>query len=74
MKRALWTQKLSDEALKDYIKKTEFLEETGNTKDEEILVLSNTWYDHPVHAKRLILLSIDLWKEAAFRWAVNGQK
>lgn len=72
MKRALWTQKLSDEALKDYIKKTEFLEETGNTENEEILALSDTWYDHPIKTKQLMLLAIDLWKEAAFRWAING--
>lgn len=69
MKRTLQTQKLSDEALKNYIKKIEFLvasEKAHSIKDDEILTLANIWYDNHTEVERLILLSIELWKEVAF--------
>ena len=68
MKRPLWTQKLSDEKLRIYIKKVEFLEEIGTIEDKEILSLADTWYDTCMKTEQLVRLSIDLWKEAAFRW------
>lgn len=68
MKRPLWTQKLSDEKLRIYIKKVEFLEEIGTIEDKEILSLADTWYDTCMKTEQLMRLSIDLWKEAAFRW------
>lgn len=68
MKRPLWTQKLSDEKLRIYIKKVEFLEEIGTIEDKEILSLADTWYDTCMKSEQLMRLSIDLWKEAAFRW------
>lgn len=30
--------------------------------------LSDTWYDNSVGMERFMALSIDVWKEAAFRW------
>jgi hypothetical protein len=68
MKRPLWTQKLSDEKLRIYIKKVEFMEEIGTIEDKEILSLADTWYDTCMKTEQLMRLSIDLWKEAAFRW------
>ena len=68
MKRPLWTQKLSDEKLRIYIKKVEFLEEIGTIEDKEILSLADTCYDTCMKTEQLMRLSIDLWKEAAFRW------
>ena len=68
MKRPLWTQKLSDEKLRIYIKKVEFLEEIGTIEDKEILSLADTWYDTCMKTEQLMRLSMDLWKEAAFRW------
>ena len=68
MKRPLWTQKLSDEKLRIYIKKVEFLGEIGTIEDKEILSLADTWYDTCMKTEQLMRLSIDLWKEAAFRW------
>ena len=54
--------------LRIYIKKVEFLEEIGTIEDKEILSLADTWYDTCMKTEQLMRLSIDLWKEAAFRW------
>ncbi len=68
MHRMLWTQKLSDDKLRDIMDKVEDLQITGVTGDEELQNLAETWYDNSVGMERLMALSIDVWKEAAFRW------
>lgn len=68
MQRMLWTQKLSDEKLRDILDKVDDLQITGVTGDEELRNLAETWYDNSVGIERLTALSIDVWKEAAFRW------
>ena len=73
MNRMLWTQKLSDEKLKDIMDKVEDLQIKGATNDEELCNLSETWYDNSVGMERLMVLSIDVWKEAAFRWSAMNR-
>ena len=68
MKRMLWTQKLSDDKLKDILDKVDDLQITGVTGDDELQNLADTWYDISVGMERFMALSIDVWKEAAFRW------
>jgi len=67
----LWTQKLSDNKLRDIMDKVEDLLITGVTGDEELRNLAETWYDNSVGMERFMALSIDVWKEAAFRWINN---
>ena len=68
MQRMLWTQKLSDDKLKEILDKVDDLQMAGATGDEELQNLVETWYDNSVGMERFIALSIDVWKEAAFRW------
>lgn len=68
MKRPLWVQKLSDNKLKEILGKVDELQITGVTGDEELRSLAETWYDNFVGMERFMSLSIDIWKEAAFRW------
>lgn len=68
MKRMLWTQKLSDDKLKEILDKVDDLQISGTTGDEELQNLAETWYDNSVGMERFMALSIDVWKEAAFRW------
>ena len=68
MKWMLWTQKLSDDKLKDILDKVDDLQITGVTGDDELQNLADTWYDNSVGMERFMALSIDVWKEAAFRW------
>lgn len=71
MTRMLWTQKLSDNKLKELLNKVDDLQIAGVTADDELRNLAETWYDNSVGMERFMRLSIDVWKEAAFRWASN---
>lgn len=66
--RLLWTQKLSDDKLKKLLDKVDDLQIIGATEDDELRNLAETWYDNSVGMERFMALSIDVWKEAAFRW------
>ena len=66
--RLLWLEKLSDKELKDILLKVRDLQITGVTSDEELRNIADTWYDNKVGIERFTCLSIDIWKEAAFRW------
>ena len=68
MQRMLWTQKLSDDKLRDILDKVDDLQITGVTGDEELRNLAETWYDNSIGMEQLMALSIDVWKEAAYRW------
>lgn len=68
MYRPLWVQKLTDKKLKELLEKIDNLRNTGVTDDEELINLSDTWYDNKVGIDRFMLLSIDVWKEAALRF------
>ena len=74
MNRPLWVQKLSDEQLKEILSYVQDIEILGGTDNEKVLNITETWYDQKVGIERLMAFSIDVWKEAAFRWAttVNG--
>lgn len=68
MQRMLWTQKLSDDKLKKILDKVDDMQITGVTSNEELRNLAETWYDNSVGMERFMALSIDIWKEAAYRW------
>lgn len=68
MQRMLWTQKLSDQKLKKILDKVDDFQITGVNRDEELQNLAETWYDNSVGMEWFMALSIDVWKEAAFRW------
>lgn len=65
----LWLQKLNDEKLSELLDKIDDLQLKGSTSDEELILLSETWYDNNVGVERFVRLSIDAWKEAAYRFA-----
>lgn len=68
MKRPLWVQKLSDKQLKEMLVYVEDMERAGGTQEEKVLNIIETWYDQKVGLEKLLAFSIDVWKEAAFRW------
>lgn len=68
MNRPLWVQKLTDKRLKALLEKLDELQNTGVADDEELICLSKTWYDNRVGMERFLSLSIDVWKEASFRF------
>lgn len=59
---------LSDEKLKEIMLKVEKIQATGSTDDEELLCFIDAWYDNSAIIERFMALSIDIWKEAAYRW------
>lgn len=73
MYRPLWVQKLTDKKLKELLEKIDNLRNTGVTDDEELINLSDTWYDNKVGIDRFMLLSIDVWKEAALRFYTGSE-
>ena len=64
----LWIQKLNNEKLSELLNKIDDLQLKGSTSDEELISLSETWYDNNVGMERFTRLSIDAWKEAAYRF------
>lgn len=68
MHRPLWVQILTDEGLEALLEKLDELQNTGVTEDVELIRLSKTWYDNRVGMERFLSLSIDVWKEASFRF------
>ena len=71
VKRPLWTRKLSDEKLYKYLGELNEFELRGETNSELLLDTAETWYSHLVGMERLLRLSIDVYKEAAFRWYIE---
>ena len=47
---------------------TQDIEIFGGTDNEKVLSITETWYDQKVGLERLMVFSIDVWKEAAYRW------
>lgn len=68
MNRPLWVQKLSDEKLKEMLSQIQDFEITGVIQHNEVRNIINTWYDQNTVMEKMIACSIDVWKEAAFRW------
>lgn len=68
MNRPLWVQKLSDKQLREMLSYTQDIENLGNTDNETVLQITETWYNQKVGLERLMAFSIDVWKESAFRW------
>lgn len=68
IKRPLWTRKLSDEKLHKYLDELNEFELRGKTDSKLLLDTAETWYSNLVDMERLLHLSIDIYKEAAFRW------
>ena len=64
----LWIQNLNNEKLSELLNKIDDLQLKGSTSDEELISLSETWYDNNVGMERFTRLSIDAWKEAAYRF------
>lgn len=68
IKRPLWTRKLSDDKLCQYLDALNVLELRGGTDNELLHNTADAYYDNSVGMERLLLLSIDIYKEASFRW------
>lgn len=68
IKRPLWTRKLSDDKLHQYLDALNELELRGGTDSNLLHDTADTYYDNSVGMERLLLLSIDIYKEASFRW------
>lgn len=66
-------EKLTDKKLKELLEKIDNLQNTGVTDDEELINLSDTWYDNNVGMERFMSLSIDVWKEAALRFYTRSK-
>lgn len=71
MYRPLWVQKLSDDKLKQIIEDIQALEAIGSTDKEYLRQIADTWYVSKTGIGRLMLMSNDCYKEAAFRWMSN---
>ena len=71
MERAEWVQLLSDNDLKKYFELKRDFEHDGFIPDEMRVIL-NTEYDQFSYLERATSFCIDVWKEAAFRWAEEG--
>ena len=64
----LWLQKMNDEKLSELLNKIDDLQLNSSTSDEELISISETWYDNNVGMEKFTRLSIDAWKEAAYRF------
>lgn len=71
MERAEWVQLRSDNELKRYFNLTQDFERNRFIPDG-IRVILNTEYDQSSYLERAIAFCLDIWKEAAFRWAKEG--
>lgn len=71
MGRAEWVQLLSYNELKKYFNLTQDFEHNGFIPNEMRVIL-NTEYDQSSYLERAVAFCIDIWKEAAFRWAKEG--
>ena len=71
MNRPLWVQKLSNEQLKKMLEYVQDIELSGVVHSENAQLIIDTWYDHKVGIERVLAFSVDVWKEAAFRWQNN---
>lgn len=67
-KSPLWTGKLNDEQLCKYLDALNEFELRGSTDSELLHNTANMWYSNATGIEKLLLLSIDVYKEAAFRW------
>lgn len=72
MNRPLWVQKLSNEQLKEMLEYVRDSEASGVVHSEKAWRIIDTWYNHKVGLERVMAFSVDVWKEAAFRWVNNA--
>ena len=68
MGRSEWVQLLSDKDLKKYFEITREFEYTGIAPNEMREILK-TEYNQCSYLERGVAVCIDIWKEAAHRWA-----
>lgn len=68
VKRPLWTRKLSEEKLHKYLNELNEFELRGTTNSELLLDTAETWYSNKVGIEGLLQLSVDIYKEATYRW------
>ena len=66
--RPLWTCKLSNDKLKQYLDALNEFELKGNTDNELLLHTAETWYSNTVQINNIASLANDIYKEAAVRW------
>lgn len=71
MNTLLWTQKLSDDQLRKMLEYADDIAETGTIRFEEARRIINAWYTQSVGTERMLSFSMDVWKEAARRWATE---
>ena len=67
-RRPLWTCKLSDDKLKQYLDAVDEFELKGSTDDELLLNTADTWYYSDDRNENLRNLVKDIYKEATVRW------
>lgn len=68
IKRPLWTRKLSNMQLCKYLNELNKYELHGSTDSELLHDTAEMYYSNATGVERLLLLSVDVYKEAAFRW------
>ena len=68
MHRPLWTTKLSNDKLKQYLDALNEFELRGTTDNELLLSTAEAWYHNPVQINNLMSLANDIYKEATVRW------
>lgn len=74
MHKPLWTSKLSDEKLQQYLDALNELELKGGTDSKLLLDTAETWYHSPTTMDNLMHLTLDIYKEAAVRWYSFAKK
>lgn len=73
MNRRLFLEKMSDNKLKEIFDKIEDAQINGDTNDDEIIFLSDTYYSNKTGIERLLFLAMDIYRECAIRWRINEQ-
>ena len=68
IKRPLWTEKLSNDKLLEFLDALNEFELRGSTENDLLLDTAETWYLSSVGIERINKLASDVYKEAARRW------
>lgn len=74
MRTPLWTQKLSDYQLQNYIKALDEYEMNKAFMNELLKNSANTWYNKNTIEENIACLALDIYKEISNRWLDEKDK
>lgn len=69
MHRPLWVQNVSDDELNELLGYVDEIESSCAVPNEKVKhILYTCYYNYEVGLEKMTCFSIDVWKEAAYRW------